>query len=605
MTNWLNFALLGRLILGSSAVADKILLKKSFPNPWGYTFWLTIIGLASVFLLPFGFTRSSGEIIALALLGGALFTFAILFYFLALFEGEASRALILIGALTPIFTVILSSFALGKNLNTLEIAAFFILSIGGATLFLTEEKHLRLKMFYLAVASALLLSIVSVVSKIIFLSTNFVTGFFWIKIGAAAVALLFLVPKNLRKKILRSRSEIKFKHKTAYVLNRALAGLGSFAVNYSLVLGPPSLVDATVNLEYVFIFLGGWLILKEKFHGHALFGKITAVVAIVFGTTILGINNYLANNSPAPLRQVTWGVTFSQKFSESMGLDWKENYKAILDDLGIKNLRLVAYWDKVEPQNGTFDFSDLDWQMQSAEKAGGKVILAVGQKVPRWPECYFPGWTNDLNDKELKMVVFDYISRTVERYKNSPALRYWQIENEPFLPFGICPRFNSDLLDEEIGLVKKIDPAHPVLISDSGELSIWFVSASKGDVFGTSIYRKVQNKIFGYIQYPLTPEFFRFKEQFSRFITRDYKKRYIVVELGAEPWLDKALRSATLDEQFRAFDLDFFRSTIEYAKAAGFDEYYLWGAEWWWWLKKTQNHPEFWDFAKAVVKLAR
>ncbi|MBI2022470.1 hypothetical protein HYS97_01325, partial [Candidatus Daviesbacteria bacterium] len=71
----------------------------------------------------------------------------------------------------------------------------------------------------------------------------------------------------------------------------------------------------------------------------------------------------------------------------------------------------------------------------------------------------------------------------------------------------------------------------------------------------------MQNKFFGEIEYPLTPEFLRLKEKFSRFMTGDYKKKYIVVELGAEPWLKEPLYKADLAEQLRVFDLKFFRDT--------------------------------------------
>ena len=40
--------------------------------------------------------------------------------------------------------------------------------------------------------------------------------------------------------------------------------------------------------------------------------------------------------------------------------------------------------------------------------------------------------------------------------------------------------------------------------------------------------------------------------------------------------------------------------TIDYAKQAGFSDYYLWGAEWWYYLKQN-NHPEYWDYVKGLV----
>ena len=53
------------------------------------------------------------------------------------------------------------------------------------------------------------------------------------------------------------------------------------------------------------------------------------------------------------------------------------------------------------------------------------------------------------------------------------------------------------------------------------------------------------------------------------------------------------------EEQLKSFELDFFKDTIEYAKLTGFDEYYLWGAEWWYYMKVNER-PEFWEEAKKL-----
>jgi len=45
-----------------------------------------------------------------------------------------------------------------------------------------------------------------------------------------------------------------------------------------------------------------------------------------------------------------------QKHSEELGLDWKKTYLAILDDLKVKNLKLVAYWDLIEEEPGVYNF---------------------------------------------------------------------------------------------------------------------------------------------------------------------------------------------------------------------------------------------------------
>src|SRR3989338_6851402 len=112
--------------------------------------------------------------------------------------------------------------------------------------------------------------------------------------------------------------------------------------------------------------------------------------------------------------------------------------------------------------------------------------------------------------------------------------------------------------------------------------------------------RRVYNDFFGFIDYHLPPEFFRAKEKIVRFLAGEKDKKFIVIELAAEPWLPKQLYETSVENQFKNFDLDFFKNTVAYAKATNFGEYYLWGAEWWYWLKVKQGHPEFWEFAKTI-----
>ena len=73
--------------------------------------------------------------------------------------------------------------------------------------------------------------------------------------------------------------------------------------------------------------------------------------------------------------EVNFGVTFSNYYAMELGLDWKAAYLATLDDLGVKNLRLAAYWSEIEPENDAFNFDSLDFEINEAEKRNAKVIL--------------------------------------------------------------------------------------------------------------------------------------------------------------------------------------------------------------------------------------
>ena len=43
------------------------------------------------------------------------------------------------------------------------------------------------------------------------------------------------------------------------------------------------------------------------------------------------------------------------------------------------------------------------------------------------------------------------------------------------------------------------------------------------------------------------------------------------------------------------------RENIEFAKQAGLDGYYFWGAEWWYWMKTKHNQPEIWEEARRTL----
>lgn len=323
---------------------------------------------------------------------------------------------------------------------------------------------------------------------------------------------------------------------------------------------------------------------------------------------------YLFIGRSKPVENIVWGMNFSQKQAESLGVPWKENYTALLADMGVRNLKVAAYWDLLEPEEGKYNFDDLDWQISEAEKYNAKILLVMGIKCPRWPECHIPGWASKIGRLEQQNNVLNLIEKIVLRYKDSSAIWAWQVENEPFFLYGECTWIDEDLLKQEIAKVKLLDSkGRPVVISDSGEGSFWFRAAEFGDIVGTTMYKKVWfttpgfikknlegmflEKLGFYFDYFFPPVFYQRKAQL---IEKFFGKKVICVELQAEPFGPKVIYESSIEEQAKSMDLEQFKKNIEFAKQTGLSEFYLWGGEWMYWMKTTQNNPDIWNEAKRL-----
>jgi len=302
-----------------------------------------------------------------------------------------------------------------------------------------------------------------------------------------------------------------------------------------------------------------------------------------------------------PAQDTRFGVTFSRQQAEGFGLDWQKTYIDILDDLGVKYLRLSAYWNDIEPEQGKFNFEILDWQIEEAKKRDAKVLLAIGRKLPRWPECHIPEWAYGLGRVEQNEAVLEMLEEVVAYYKDEQAIWAWQVENEPLFPFGICPRQDREFFEEEIIFVRSLDSSRPIVTTDSGEMSLWLMAGSQGDIFGTTMYKIVPWKLVGFISYDFLPAVFYRKKAAVLMKLLPNLEDVIVVELQAEPWTAGIpVNVDTLDRQFGRFGIERFQKHIRYARDVGYSQTYLWGVEWWAWLKKEAGHPEFWQEAKKL-----
>lgn len=329
--------------------------------------------------------------------------------------------------------------------------------------------------------------------------------------------------------------------------------------------------------------------------------KIIKYVAIFIFVTIFIVCSllFILSQKEKPER-ITYGMSFNTMYAQELGLDWVKTYDAILDELKVRHLRLAAHWPMIQPERDVYNFTELDYQVSRAEEVGAEVILAVGRRLPRWPECHVPVWAQELSTEEQQEILIDYIKTVVNRYKDSPAVTVWQVENEPFLKvfaFEHCGELDTNFLDKEIALVKKLDGTRPILVTDSGNLGTWSGAYSRGDMFGTSVYVHFWNPELGQFKTFLPPWFYRVKDNVMAVLHGE--KRTVLIELSSEPWLLEPVVNVPLETQFTRMNLQKFEDIITYAEGTHYSEQYLWGAEWWYWLH-LQGRSEMWERGKKL-----
>ncbi|KKQ21854.1 hypothetical protein A2999_02465 [Candidatus Wolfebacteria bacterium RIFCSPLOWO2_01_FULL_38_11] len=606
--NWLYLALLSNFIFAIVFGLDKILVKRAF-SPLAYA--LVVGGLEgmAVILIPFvDFILPQKLIIAAAILSGLFFISGLYFYFKALVKYEASWvAPLLFGVFVPIITFIFEKIFLGENFLFTHIIALFLFVIGG--IILSFSRGHKFSVVLLLFFAAVFISLDFILLKIVFINTNFWSGYILSRLGgffAAGIILLLFLRKNPSHKfdvipIKKFNFEITG---VLLALKEVLAFVGNLILLFTLSLASPTLINGLGGVRYAFLFVfavilaGKWpRLMDEKMSFWLVIRKIIAIIFIIFGVLIL-----LIQPAKTPGAKI-WGVDFSSLYTRQLGLDSREVLPAILNDLKVKDFRLNAHWSEIEKAEGHYDFSELDFQVNEIEKAGGKIILSVGKRLPRWPECHEPEWIKKEKEEMKNEKLLKYIEKVVNRYKNNESIWAWQVENEPFLwGFGECPRTDDEFLEKEILLVKSLDPPpgrRQIIITDSGELGLWHRAYRRADIFGTTMYRVVYLELFDrYVKYPISPEYFKIKAVIMENLFG--KKQIINSELQAEPWLRKRPPDVPLEEQLKVFDINQFKENMEYARSVGFEKNYLWGVEWIYWMKEKQNHPEFWEEARKL-----
>lgn len=302
---WLSVTILAYFILAIVFLVDKYLLVGPIPNPKIYAFYIGVLGIAVLLLIPFiDFYLPTLFETLLAFVSGASFILGISWFFKALRLFESSRVVPAVGGILPIFTFLLIFlFSGGKEtFNFWEIFSFLLLICGSILITYERSKKFSLKSFNISIVAAFFFALSFVFSKYIYMQHPFLTGLVWIRIGGVLTALTFLLSRELRSEIFKKELGLQKKTAAIFLSSQAAGGGANILQNWAVALAPLSYVafiNALQGIQYVFllfftIFLSltqpSWAKragLKEEISKETLIPKTIAILLIGGGLALL------------------------------------------------------------------------------------------------------------------------------------------------------------------------------------------------------------------------------------------------------------------------------------------------------------------------------
>lgn len=298
---YILLALAAYILFAAATLTDKYLLNQPIPSAGAYSFYIGIMGLFSLFLIPFGFYIPQGILILLSIFAGAIFLSALFLFFVSIRRGEVSRVGISVGGLIPMFTLAFVYVSAGDLPDIKGMAAFSLLLLGSLIVVLERVKGMfeNLRQFLLILSASALFGLYFTIAKFLFNNLSFINAFVWIKIGAAMFALLFLLSADVRKILFQHKKEKPKKIAGIFLAKNAAGGIAELLRHLAISLakfGEVALVNALQGAQFALVFFGAVFlskkfpeIVKEGIGKRAMVVKFLGTGFVVLGIIMLAI----------------------------------------------------------------------------------------------------------------------------------------------------------------------------------------------------------------------------------------------------------------------------------------------------------------------------
>ncbi len=328
------------------------------------------------------------------------------------------------------------------------------------------------------------------------------------------------------------------------------------------------------------------------------------LILLVIAALLLGSES-VPHHTPPP----RVGFSYSPLISLQAGRDPRTDLRRLLDATDPDLVRLPIYWELVQPSpKAPLDFSSVDSLLDEValynRQSGGhaRVVLTVGARNFLFPELHQPLWAGErrqpfIAEAQAASAYRRYFLTSIARYRSSPLLDTWQVENEP-LDKVVNAYTGPDAIAAaqlawEIDQVHRLDPSHKVVVTTYNALNSTFDLIQRyakpllpligggsghtnevlaaGDVFGLDVYLDgpaIPWRDFTSIQLRTA-----WKEQTLALwsdVAHAEGKQLWIAEAQAQPWAGEGLYAPA----------DLVNSAVAYREQY-VDVVLLWGVETW------------------------
>ncbi|MEK7067672.1 MAG: EamA family transporter [Patescibacteria group bacterium] len=314
---WLTITIVAYFLNAGVYVADKHFLSKKIHSSIAYAFYVGIWSIGNIIFFWWAPFLPTGPWLIIDLAAGVLFLWALIAWYKALHQSDATKVVPIVGAFVPIFSFVFSYFFFNHVLGGREFLAFLILVAGGVLisvrqhqasrwqrlkrycLILCGSKHAELhparRLIINSLISAAIFAAYYVLIKYIYLNQPFFGSYIWTRVGSFLGALFLIIPQRNWNIIFEPQRKAEaIKNLPLFLGIRFIAVIAFILLNYAISLGNVALVNALQGLQYFFLILIVLFlsesypnILKEEMNKAVLVQKFIGVVMVGVGLYLL------------------------------------------------------------------------------------------------------------------------------------------------------------------------------------------------------------------------------------------------------------------------------------------------------------------------------